>query len=129
EHRATLLVLVGTALLALRYVGFSDDLVPGILAACPVLAAGLAALRWQRLEPDRRALAVFVGAYAGAVIATQYPQGGGTEWGGRFLAPVLVAGVALAVPALVGLARPVPETPVGAGGEVTPTRRTHRALA
>lgn len=90
-------VLSGAAVLGVRYLWFSDDLVPGVLAASPILMLGLVTTRWSSSAPVERVLSVLVGAYATLVIATQYPIGGGADWGGRFLAPVFVAAVALAV--------------------------------
>lgn len=70
------------------------NLVPGLLVACPVIAAGLVALRRSSLDTvgARVALGTFA-AFAGAVAATQYARGGSGEWGGRYFAiglPILV---------------------------------------
>ena len=95
-------VAAGTGLLAL--VAGPTNLVPGLLVAFPVAAAGLVAIRRQALAPvaARVALGTFA-VFAVAVIATQYVTGGSGEWGGRYfalglpvLAPVLVLALAAA---------------------------------
>jgi hypothetical protein len=75
--------------------------VPGLLLACPLLIAGLAVIRRPVVREGGVALALgTVGLFALAVIATQYPTGGGGEWGGRFFAlaiPVVVPVLLLAL--------------------------------
>jgi hypothetical protein len=70
------------------------NVVPGLLAAFPLAAAGLAALDTKVVQPLAGRLAVGSFAlFALAVAATQYPTGGSGEWGGRYFAlglPVLV---------------------------------------
>lgn len=79
-----------------------DALVPGLLVTLPVAAAGVALLRRQSLRsPAATVAAVTFTVFALAVLATQYPQGGSGEWGGRYFA----MGLPLLVPlALAGLA-------------------------
>ena len=93
-------VAAGAGLLAL--VAGPTNLVPGLLVAFPVAAAGLAAIRRRALASlaARVALGTFA-VFALAVIATQYVTGGSGEWGGRYfalglpvLAPVLVLALA-----------------------------------
>lgn len=90
----------GAALLGLA--AGPTNVVPGLLVAFPVAAAGLVAIRRRALAPlaARVALGTFA-AFALAVIATQYVTGGSGEWGGRYfalglpvLAPVLVLALA-----------------------------------
>ena len=80
--------------------------VPGLLLAFPVLWFGLAAGRWWGSATARVAVAVSA-VFALAVFATQYRQGGGFEWGARYLAlalpivvPVALAGLAAAADAV-----------------------------
>jgi hypothetical protein len=77
------------------------NLVPGLLVACPLLAAGLVAVRRASLRSldARLALGTFA-VFALAVAATQYATGGSGEWGGRYFAlglPVVVPVVLLAL--------------------------------
>jgi hypothetical protein len=99
QLRPPLLVGAAAALMVARLVVAADDPVPGLLAACPVLVLGLLAIRRDRTTV--LALAVIVVLFAAAVLGTQYDDGGGLQWGGRYLSPALVplgvlAGVALA---------------------------------
>jgi hypothetical protein len=84
------------ALTVLRAVVGPDDPVSGLLVAWPVVALlGLVG----RAE-DRRLLVLLGGSalFALAILATQYDDGGGLQWGGRYLAPLLVPlGVTVAV--------------------------------
>jgi hypothetical protein len=88
------------ALFALRVLVEPTEPIPGLIIAWPVLLVGVAAIgdRWRHLTAELT-LAVVFGA---AIMATQYPDGGAVQWGGRFLAPLTVP---LAVVAAVGLAR------------------------
>ena len=78
-----------------------DHVVPGLLVAAPVLAAGLVALRRSCLRPLGAGLAFTTFAvFALLVAATQYARGGSGEWGGRYFAlglPVLVPVALLAL--------------------------------
>ena len=72
--------------------------VPGILVVCPVISVGLTALTGALLRTAPAGiLAGVVAAYAVAVAATQYAQGGGIEWGARYLADRAADGPAVAV--------------------------------
>ncbi len=75
-----------------------EAVVPGLVVAFPLAAAGLLMVRRTtvRTAAARIALAVF-SVFAVCVVATQYAVGGGTEWGGRFFA----VGVPLLVPVLL----------------------------
>ena len=76
----------------------SRTIVPGLLVAFPLTAAGLLVVRRAtvRTMAARVALGVF-GSFALCVIATQYAVGGASEWGGRFFA----LGLPLLVPVLL----------------------------
>jgi hypothetical protein len=90
---------VAVAVLAVRLLTHPATPVPGLLAAWPLAVVGLAAL--PRLRDDgARALAAVVVLTAIAVLATSYPEGGGVEWGGRFLSPLLAPLAVLVVAAL-----------------------------
>lgn len=92
---------VSAALVVLWAVSGRPGPVPGLLLAFPVLWVGLALGRWGR-EPAARALVAVGAVFAGAVAATQYRQGGGFEWGARYVALALPLVVPVAV---LGLAR------------------------
>ena len=101
----TVPLLAGAAVLTVvRLVVAPDDPVAGLLVAWPVV--GLAALH-PRLDGRSTTILAGAGLFALAVLATQYDDGGGLQWGGRYLAPLLVP-VAAVVGAAVGarLARP-----------------------
>lgn len=76
----------------------SDDPATGLLAAAPVL---LLASAWR---PNERGSGLFLGSavlvYTGAVVATQYADGGSFQWGGRFFAPAIGVLAALAMTAV-----------------------------
>ena len=102
--RGGVLLLAGTAAGAAlgALVLDPDALVPGLLVTLPAVAAGVALLRRETFRSPAAALAGGTFAvFALAVLATQYPQGGSGEWGGRYFA----VGLPLLVPlALAGLA-------------------------
>jgi len=88
-------VALGAEVLAVAALATAPtNLVPGLLVACPIVAAGLVALRRSDLHPVGARLALgTLALFALAVAATQYAQGGSGEWGGRYFAiglPVLV---------------------------------------
>lgn len=97
-HVAMIVVALAFALRAWSLV---DQPVRGIVVAWPVLLVGLAAagaLLWRRLPVETTTAVLFFGA----ILATQYPDGGAVQWGGRFYAPLTVP---LAVMAALGLQR------------------------
>jgi hypothetical protein len=86
---------------ALALVTGPVHLVPGLLIAFPVLAAGLALVTRRVLASDtaRLAFGTFV-VFALGVVATQYERGGSGEWGGRYFAlglPLVVPVALLAI--------------------------------
>lgn len=87
------------ALYCVRAAMDRTEAMTGLFAAWPVALLGLAALRRPLSQLSRLLIAV-TGLFALAVLATQYRDGGGLEWGGRFLAPALAP---LAVLACLGL--------------------------
>ncbi len=92
------LSLVVAAAAALAVAGGPVHLVPGLLIAFPVLAAGLALLTRRVLATDtaRLAFGTFL-VFALGVAATQYERGGSGEWGGRYFA----LGLPLVVPVII----------------------------
>lgn len=117
--RGSPLVVIGSAGAALLLVsrlfvgGFEP--VPGLLIAFPAVLA-LVALPFRRVWQSGRAAVTAIGAAIGvaAVLATEYPTGGGGEWGGRYFAigiPLLVLLIVLTyrdrAPRLDGAARRV----------------------
>ena len=134
-------VAAGSALVALATE--PTNLVPGLLVAFPVAAAGLVAIRRRALGPlaARLALGTFA-VFALAVIATQYVTGGSGEWGGRYFALGLPVVTPVLILALATLGRPLDLTArrAGAGALVVCTaamsvmglsslRDTHRFTA
>ena len=108
----TVVVAVAVALLAVRFVAHPHDPVTGLLSAWPVAVLGLLLFRWRHAGPVAWLLGGTVAVYTLATLATQYPEGGGLEWGGRYLSPALVP---IAVLAAAGLARAVAGVADGAG--------------
>lgn len=96
-----LVVLAGAVATLLAFAVRAGDggLIPGLLPCTPLLV-GLVGLDRDSLR-NRTASFLLVAAvlYAGAITLTQYNNGGGATWGGRFFA----AGLPLVVPlAVVG---------------------------
>jgi hypothetical protein len=78
----------------LPFAGGAPDTIPGLLVACPVLAAAVVVGHrgWLRDEPARTMATVML-VFVAAVLGIQYSQAGAAEWGARFLAlglPMLV---------------------------------------
>ncbi|MDQ6928511.1 MAG: hypothetical protein M3159_07600, partial [Actinomycetota bacterium] len=92
-------VAAGASIVA--FLADASNVVPGLLVAFPLAAAGLFALRLDIFRAPGTFLAGGVFAlFAGGVIATQYSIGGSGEWGGRYFAlgiPVLVPVLILAL--------------------------------
>jgi hypothetical protein len=104
----TVVVVVAVALLAVRFATHPHDPVTGLLPAWPLAVLGLLLFRWRGAGPVAWLLGGTVAVFTLATLATQYPEGGGLEWGGRYLSPALVP---LAVLAAAGLARAVAGVP------------------
>lgn len=113
---SVLLVVV----LALRVVAEPNLAVTGMLVAWPALVVGVGAgltMSWRRLPVETTMAALF----GGAIIASQYPDGGAGQWGGRFFAP---ATVALVMIITLGIRRLLD----AAGETASPERRRVRAV-
>lgn len=92
-------IVMATALWVLRLLIDPADPITGILPAWPAIVVGLGRLQPNGLTPPHRVLVAAAGAFVLAVVATQYPEAGGLEWGGRFLLPLAAPVAALAAPA------------------------------
>ena len=110
-------------MLALRVATLSNYPVSGLLAAWPVVVAGIAgglAVAWTRVRMEVTVVAV----YGTAILATQYADGGSGSWGGRFFA---LATVPVVVVACVGVERLLAVAP-DPGDAILPVRRFLVAL-
>jgi hypothetical protein len=105
SRAAPALLALASVLIVVRVAMAPRDPVTGLLAAWPVVVLGVFLLGWRELPTTARALLVGLGLFTVAVLANNYPYGGGLEWGGRFFAPVLAP---LAGLAAIGLARAGP---------------------
>lgn len=105
SSRSTVMVAAGSAvavvLLFLRFAAHRYDPVTGLLPAWPLVVLGLLLFKRKGASPVAQMLAGTAVLFTGAVLATQYPEGGGVEWGGRFLSPAIVAFAVLAATGLV----------------------------
>lgn len=92
-------VAAGAAMVAL--LADPTNVVPGLLVAFPLGAAGLFVLRRDLFrEPGALVAGGVFGLFSAGVVATQYSIGGSGEWGGRYFAlgiPVLVPVLLLAL--------------------------------
>ncbi|MDQ6798559.1 MAG: hypothetical protein M3011_11185 [Actinomycetota bacterium] len=99
---------VAVGLAAVQFVVYPLEPISGLFAAWPVALLGLVLVRWRREGPVVPILGATAGLFALLVLSSEYPDGGGVEWGGRFYFPLLVP---LAVLAVVGLAGRLAEAP------------------
>jgi hypothetical protein len=112
----TVAALGVAALDGARVVLHPTEAVTGLFAAWPVAALGLFLVRKRDRSPTLDLCLVASGLFAAAILLTQYPEGGGLEWGGRFFSPVTVP---LAVVATVVLAHRLRSAPPPARGTAT----------
>jgi hypothetical protein len=104
QHRLVVGASLLAALAAIVAVGVEPArVVPGLLVAFPLAAAGLVLVDRRTLCSDaaRLAFGTFT-VFALAVLATQYQRGGSGEWGGRYFALALPVVVPVLVAALAG---------------------------
>ncbi len=99
-------IAIGPTLVEL--VRYPHESASGLFAAWPVALLGLVLVRWRRERQVVGILGMTVGLFAVAVIVTEYADGGGVEWGGRFFFAMLAP---LAVLAVVGLDRALSRAP------------------
>lgn len=111
RRRSDLVVKVGAvaAVTGVAARALEGGLVPGLLVATPLLAGLVGLDRSMVSRPTGSLLAVSALLFTGAVAVTQYDNGGGATWGGRFFA----VGIPLVVPlAVAGWAQLVDRTDV-----------------
>lgn len=92
--------LVGLAVLGLRMYAVARFDLAGALLALPLVTVALGCLLGSTRSRPRTItsgtiLGVYIGVHLALVVATQYPEGGSIDWGGRFLFPVLVPATVL----------------------------------
>jgi hypothetical protein len=106
--RPALLLGAAAGAAAVRIWAGHTDAIPGLLMAMPFVGlagVGLAASE-LRSPAVRPAALVVIGSgvvFGAAVLVTQYDDGGGLQWGGRYFSPILVP---LCVLAAAGAAHP-----------------------
>jgi hypothetical protein len=88
--RPAVLVALAAGLVAVQLVVANAAPVPGLLPAWPVALFAVGALAVGPGRGLARWIALGAGAFALAVLLTQYDDGGGLQWGGRYLAPLVV---------------------------------------
>ncbi len=99
ETRAVIALSVTAAAAAVvALVAGPTNIVPGLLVAFPLAAAGLLLIDRATLSTTAAKVAAGTFAlFAMAVLATQYSRGGSGEWGGRYFA----LGIPIVVPVLL----------------------------
>lgn len=97
-----MVVVVATTILwTWRVVGAPSTPVSGLMVACPFLWAGLWLVdRSVTRDLTGRLLVTGCVVFAGLVLVTQYSDGGGSQWGGRFFAVGLPLAAPLALEAM-----------------------------
>lgn len=99
-----------TVLVVLAFLAQPTRVIPGLLVAFPLAVFGIGLVDRTYFEPPGRlVLTVTAGLFIAGVLATQYPVGGSSEWGGRYFALAIPILTVLAVDAL---ARRAPAVPV-----------------
>jgi hypothetical protein len=98
EAAVVVLSVAAVSAAAVAVVIAPSNVVPGLLIAFPLAAAGLVLIRGATVATlsARLSLVVF-GLFSLAVVATQYQRGGSGEWGGRYFA----LGIPVVVPVLL----------------------------
>ncbi len=88
-------LLAAAAVLMVRIVVAPDDPAAGVLVAWPVCAFAALALRGAR-STGAKVMIASSGLFVIGVLLTQYDNGGGTQWGARYLSPIVVPVAVLA---------------------------------
>lgn len=99
---AIVALTVATGCYAVRVAAGTPGAIPGLVLAFPIGWVGLWLVDRTLVATPTRAFVATTGAVmVAAILLTQYPRGGGVEWGGRYfavalplIAPVLVAAIA-----------------------------------
>ena len=94
EGRLKLAAVVGSAAVAGAAIaliaGSASVVIAGVVFASPFVFLGLAAMRRDVAALPGMGLSLGAsGVFMAAIVLTQYPQGGGFEWGGRYFHLVL----------------------------------------
>ncbi len=97
----TMFGVLAVVAVAVRWLVGSPPLVTGLIMAFPSMFAALLTVRADTVIRDRtvRITLIAFTVFAGSVLATQYPFGGVSEWGGRYFAVGLPLAIAAALPA------------------------------
>lgn len=92
--------VVAVVAVVVRWLVGPPPMVTGLVMAFPILFAALMNLRAKTVSRHRtvRVSLVAFAVFAGAVLATQYPFGGVSEWGGRYFAVGLPLAITAALP-------------------------------
>jgi hypothetical protein len=97
-------LLGGAALAALARLAMANRyMVMGLIPAFPVGVLGFAVVARRTRDPLFTLLTTTTLVCVGLVAATQYPFGGGFEWGTRYAAVALVSGIPVASVGLVAI--------------------------
>ena len=94
-RRVVIALAVASLLTVGRLVLNDDELITGLFPAWPAAAFIVGALVRSRLPTQARLLVVYAAVVAIGIIATQYPDGGSLQWGGRFFSGLVVPLAAL----------------------------------
>ena len=106
------LVVAAAMCATLRLLVAPIGLIPGLLAAFPLLLVGALLLRREELRGPAALVAGTGATFVLAVLATQYATGGSGEWGGRYFAVALPTLVPLALAGLAATAEQLPRRDV-----------------
>ena len=91
DRGIVLIALLASALLTSGRAWISsNDLVSGFFPAWPVAAFVVGGLWRRRCPGPARVVLVFLGLLVVGVLASQYPDGGAIQWGGRFFSAAIV---------------------------------------
>ena len=94
-------LIAAVAALVIRFAAEPYDTIPGVFPAWPMAVFGLLLVSWRRGTLKERILVGIIALETLATLATQYTEGGGFEWGARYLSPLYPLAGALAAAALV----------------------------
>jgi hypothetical protein len=109
SRRDLAIAAAGVVLLyAIRFALHPTEAVTGLFAAWPLSVLGLLLLRRRDRDATVDLCLVSLSLFAAVVLLTEYPGGGGLEWGGRFFSPAVVPLAVVATASLAGRLRSVP---------------------
>jgi hypothetical protein len=107
---ALLAMAAGLVTLVARTMWVAPLDLAGYAAASPLVVVAFGAYDWRSTSRRARALIGVCGLYLLAVLATEYPEGGSRDWGGRYL---FLALVPVAVGSVVVVRRRLAQLPAG----------------